>query len=132
MIGPRYWCTGIVVHYDPSATAYAQGVERATPWRLEAQFFDDGWCADNSTEGTLRTRYCCADLAAALDTLIADLRRLGIELRSASGPPALYVQGDGEDEEVPLPANWREVIGAQCARLGWENLYAVDATGGGR
>lgn len=103
MIGPRYWTTGITCKWFVSAI-------RGPGWAAELKFFDDGFCDD--VHGP-------AGLTAALDVLIADAGRLGIELGKAS-PPCLYVEGDGEDAGVLLPPDWEALLREQADRLGWE------------
>ena len=92
MIGEQYWSTGIKVTYDRGK------------WGAECSFFDAGFCQDQSTEGTFKTRYFLPTLAAAIDLVKQDAERLGIVFRqSIPGCPTLYVEGDGEDAPVSLP-----------------------------
>jgi len=70
--------------------------------------------------GSVGTHYQCA-LSEAID-LALDASR-AMEIRFDVGPH-LYVKGDGEDRKVFLPANWRELVAAECGRLGWPNCYA--------
>ena len=123
MIGNGYWATGIIVRYG---------------WSARVEFFDDGFCSDDtdsgtiSTEGTLKTRYYIREgdgadadgLAVAVDAVKTDTDRLGIRFWTA--PPLslhVYYEGDGEHEDWPPPAGWRELVDAQSIRLGWEGLY---------
>jgi len=123
MIGPNYWTTGIVVLFAPPAPCSDK--PRYGAW---LEFFDDGWAQDGSTEGKLRIRYVETDLAAALDVLIADAKRLGIEFKNVIGDaPILYVKGDGEDVSVYLPADWGEQLQAQATRLGWATYEEVES-----
>lgn len=115
MIGEKYWATGIVIQ--------AHEAEGEVLWSAKASFFDDGFCDDDSTEGTLHSRYGVADLTRVLDVLIADAAKLGIVFERPSGGPHIYYTGDGEHEGVFCPANWREICNAQAARLGWEPTY---------
>ena len=132
MIGSGYWTTGITVRYGYSGM-------NLYGWAASVGFYDDGFCSDDtdsgtiSTEGTLRTRYYVREgagpgadaLAAAIDVIKADAERLGIRFRQDGlMTPHVYYQGDGEDEDWPPPAGWRELVDAQSARLGWEGLYA--------
>jgi hypothetical protein len=108
VIGDGYWTTGITLKpFDGK-------------WAATAGFFDSGFCQDESTEGKLHTRYYCKDVEQAIDTLIADLQRLGIRLGAVPGQaPSLYMQGDGEDADVDYPGGWREMLVEQAKRLGW-------------
>ena len=109
MVGERYWTTGITLKYNNGT------------WAAELDFFDDGWCEDACSEGSLRIRYFVGDLPAAIDTLIADATRLGIEFTDAR---TLYYWGDGEDtDHWPPPENWRQILREQVERLGWRNVY---------
>jgi hypothetical protein len=126
MIGNGFWATGITVKYG-----YSGGGKYG--WAAEVKFYDDGFCNDDvsagkvSTQGELRTRYHVPDdddtaaLTAVIDAVKADAARLGIQLRGS-----VYMEQDGEDLPAErLPAgNWRALINAQSARLGWDPLYA--------
>jgi hypothetical protein len=105
MIGEGYWSTGIVIGLMDEQ------------WNLRLEFFDDGWCDQKATEGTLKCRYLCDDLEASIDLLKADAERLGIGWRD----PTIYYRGDGESPDWPAPPDWREILAKQCARLGWRN-----------
>jgi hypothetical protein len=126
----RYWSTGITVTWAPLAERI--NGEPYGGWHAKLDYSDDGF-ADNdpdtaqvSTEGTLHTRYPVRDakirsgLSIAIDTLLADARRLGVEL-IAVGPdsePWLFYRGDGEDSEHPPPNGWRETLTAEAERVG--------------
>lgn len=125
-----YWTTGITLAYHPDG-ARDRGGNHLPGWSGELDYFDDGWAGDDDadagkicTEGTLRTRYVIKDgvqqsaLRAIVDTLIADAGRLGVRFRPAM-PPRLFVRGDGEWGDVPLPDGWRELLAAEAARIGW-------------
>jgi hypothetical protein len=135
----RYWATGITLTYSQLAERI-NGV-LFPGWHARLDFFDDGF-ADNdpdkggvSTQGTLCTRYPVRDgdlvsgLSLAVDTLIADAGRLGIELSRRDGVPFLYYQDDGESENYPPPPGWRALLAAEAARIGWET-YALEASRG--
>lgn len=123
MIGNSYWSTGITLTYH-------DGEWGASLTFLDAGFLDDDADAGQvSTEGTLRTRYAVHDgdevdgLTAAIDALMADAARLGIEWRRMPGvAPSLFT----DEAEAPgweWPAGWRELVGAQAERLGWESPH---------
>lgn len=126
MIGNGYWATGITVDYSYSG----QG---AYGWRAVVEYCDDGFAGDNhagrvSTEGRLTTRYAIVDsdggdgLTAAIDAVKADAERLGITfIQTEKLPPRVYCTGEGDDSGYP--ENWRELVDAQAARLGWKGLY---------
>lgn len=121
MIGDRYVSTGITCRWLAHRDA----------WAASLKFIDAGFCNDHadtgsvSTEGTLHTRYYVQDgaavggLTAAIDAVISDAARLGIDFNCVGGSPSLYVDGDGEDEDVDLPEGWRGTLAQQAARLGW-------------
>jgi hypothetical protein len=114
VIGEAYWTTGIVLKYH----------ER--DWSLHLDFLDNGWCQDASTQGTLALRYRISTekLPAALDTLIADAKRLGITFRTEPDlTPTLYVPGDGENTDETYHPDWRRIVARQCHRLGWRDVY---------
>lgn len=116
MIGPGYWATGITI----------EQYESDSRWYVRLEFFDDGWCEDGSTQGTLRCRYPNADLAAAIDSLKADAERLGITWGSRNGAvtPTIYYPGDGGWADTYYPPNWREIADEQAKRLGWKASYS--------
>jgi hypothetical protein len=131
MIGNGYWATGIIVRYGYSG-------EDKYGWGAEVNFYDDGFCDDDtdngvvSTQGTLHTRYLVREgdgpdadaLAAAIDAVKAAAERLGIQWRADLGfGPNVYYQSDGQSEDYPPPDGWRELIDAQAQRIGWPILY---------
>jgi hypothetical protein len=125
-----YWSTGISLRWREYAGTGFDGVKRSG-WGGKVDYCDDGFCDDDpdtgrvSTEGTLVTRYSVHDgdavdgLTAVIDTLLADAKRLGIEFRIGDGQPMLFFEGDGENEEWPPPAGWRETLREQAERIGW-------------
>jgi hypothetical protein len=125
----RYWSTGITVCWRD--TFDRSTATPADTWAASLDFLDSGFADDDpdagkvSTEGTLRTRYFVHDgntvsgLSVAVDTLIADAKRLGIGFND----PCLYYQGDGEGGDYPPPNGWREILAAESERIGWRNLY---------
>jgi hypothetical protein len=133
--GGRYWSTGITVTWLPRA--HTIDGEPFPGWNASLEFFDDGFMDDRveqgeaSTQGTLGTRYYVRDsktvsgLTLAVDNLITDAERLGIEFRWAEGKlPVLYYKGDGEDSNYAPPEGWRETLRAEAERLGW-STYAT-------
>jgi len=115
MIGDKYWATGISLKYGYAGSG-------RNGWVATINFLDSGFCEDKATEGRLHTRYF-VDLETAIDTVLADADHLGIEVRGIRETPNLYVQGDGEDQSIELPSNWRELLQEQSDRLGWRCLY---------
>lgn len=136
MIGNSYWSVGITVR----AREARNGAGLA--WGGELKFYDAGWVGDDdaatgkvSTEGTLHTRYHVdpapgddgrTALTAVINALIADAAKLGITFR-VSDPvgPSVNYEGDGEWEDYPPPAGWREMLAEQNKRLGWDQTYAT-------
>lgn len=124
----RYWATGVVTRWSGHIDDPGSGAGR---WSAHVDFCDDGFCSDDaetgqvSTEGTLRTRYFVRDgetvsgLRAALDAILSDANRLGIEFNNDRGP-CLYYEGDGEDPDWPPPPGWRELLCVEADRLGWQ------------
>ena len=87
-------------------------------WHASLSFFDDGWCQPEATQGALRTRYF-DQLDVVADTLIADAGRLGIVWKMRQ----LYVPGDGNDPDCPLPDGWRAMLKALAERIGFDYIY---------
>lgn len=109
MIGSRYWYTGITVRH-----LAGEG------WAARLDFLDDGFAESGSTQGTLTTRYFEATLSAAVDLLRGDADRLGLQAGTGEIGPTIYYEGDGESADAPPPPNWRQLLAAECARIGWE------------
>ncbi len=110
MVG-KYTSVGIVVKPDGSGL-----------WSLRSPFQDAGFCDDKSSEGTVVLRYYVADLATGIDTLKADVERMGIAWQDwgeGTGHATLYMEGDGESKSIEYPSDWREVLRVQAERLGW-------------
>lgn len=133
----EYWSTGIVLTWQPERPGHAEA------WSAHLDYLDEGFLDDEpaagriSTEGTLRTRYPVEDvdgvnvLAVVLDVLIADAERLGIVWRnSVDGWPMLYYRGDGEDDDYPPPAGYRELLREQAERVGWATYGYTPAAAG--
>lgn len=88
-------------------------------WSAKTTFIDGGFASDDasenrvSTEGELRTRYYVTDsngvsgARAAAQTLLNDLKRLGIE--PASSGHILYIY-NGEDQEMDIDSPAYEEI----------------------
>ena len=128
-----YWATGIQVCWLERAGGDGHGSRSG--WSATIDFYDDGFCDDDadagrvSTEGQLRTRYAVHDgqtvsgLTAAIDALLADAERLGIQFHDRS----LYYRKDGEDPDWPAPDGWRALLAAQAERIGWTTPYVAAA-----
>jgi len=134
----KYWSTGITVRWSSHTGSTPTGP--TSGWYATVEYFDDGFCNDDtdagniSTQGAISTRYGVSDgsersgLSAAVDTLIADAARLGIEFRPPFGEtPSLCMVGDGEHDDVDYPAGWRALINSEADRIGWHSPYR-DAT----
>jgi len=127
----RYWATGITVTYAPLAERIND--EPYGGWHASLDYHDDGFANNDpdtgevSTEGTMVTRYPVRNakirsgLSVAIDTLVADANRLGIDFIAVGGlaAPFLYYRGDGEDENHPGPDGWRDMLRTEAARIGW-------------
>lgn len=122
MIGSRYWSTGISLTYLAGHTGGLAAAPEPREWAAKVEFFDDGFCEIRSTQGELVTRYQTPTLGEAVDLIKADVERLGIEWKA----PTLYMRGDGADEEFPPPKNWRQLLAAECERIGWRSSYATE------
>lgn len=138
-----YWATGIVLRWREYAGTGFDGVKRSG-WGGTVDYHDDGFADDDpdtgrvSTEGTLKTRYSVHDgnavqgLTVVIDTLIADAARLGIKFRGAGDDTAmLFYEGDGENEDWPPPAGWREMLRAEAERIGWATYGYEPVKAGG-
>lgn len=117
------------------------GTASTAPTRTSLEYCDDGFANDDpeqglvSTQGTLATRYAVkasstrSGLAIAVETLLADAKRLGIEFIACGDDtaPFLYYRGDGEHEDYPPPDGWRETLAAEAERIGFRSYQAADA-----
>lgn len=111
MIGDSYRYTGIDVEWSTVRTdVYG--------WRLSINFYDDGFCQPESTEGTLRTRYAVEmPLLNAVMMLLADAKKLGIgQIRNLI--PALYCRTPGKQNEVMSVAVELGMRFADCSDTG--------------
>lgn len=131
-----YWAVGIILTWHPDIPRDYNG-NRTSGWSGQIGYYDDGFAGDDNpderciaTEGSLRTRYAVRDgqhrtaLAAVIDTLIADATRLGIQLGTSADGPRLFVSGDGEWADTPLPDGWRTLLAAEAQRIGWKTYSA--------
>lgn len=112
MVGEKYWACGVVLKYSAS---HWNASDKC--WAAALNFFDSGFCQDESTEGSLTTRYFVR-IETAIDTLIADAAKLGIKV-----DPFLYAYGDGEDGNWPMPQGWEQILIDQARRIGWTSRY---------
>ena len=130
-----YWSTGIILRWTSHSGSIA-GVSHSG-WGGRVEFHDDGFAGDDnpdtgavSTEGRLHSRYFIRDgdvvtgLRAVIDVLLSDAQRLGITFGGAVGAPSLYYDGDSENEALPPPDGWREMLAAEAERIGWACPYA--------
>jgi hypothetical protein len=124
MIGDGYWATGITVCWNEHLG-----------WVASVDFYDDGFCEQGSTEGTLKTRYWSNDaseasLARQVDLVKADAERLGITFgrHADSVPCCLYYRGDGEDPAVAAAAR----LAGAARPAGRPARLARSAPGGNR
>jgi len=108
-----YYSTGIKLIYSPHAG-----------WCATVEFATWLFAAADSIEGSVGTKYHEADLTKVIDLVCAAAQKVGVVfVRNAAIQPHIYVERDGEDPAVHLPVDWREVVKAQCDRLGWETCY---------
>lgn len=115
MIGNTYWTTGITLKYLDTDC-----------WSASLEFFDGGHCDEQSTNGTLHTRYF-VPLDLAIDTLMTDAKRIGIEFSCIEDlPPVLFYDGDGENTDYPPPEGWRAILRSQAERIGWRTYIVVE------
>ena len=113
MIGERYWASGISLEWSP-----------LNGQKADISFFDAGFFQDESTEGKLYTRYYINDPVQATKILIEDATKLGIQFRPAMGDKiCLYVNGDGESEDYPLPSNWKQILTDVAMATGCISVY---------
>ena len=127
-------------HFERSETWWYTGVvltperivgDGEVMWSVVLKFLDDGFCDMDSTEGELRLRYQIPTqgLSAAIDTLLADAKRMGlavVEPDLDANSPTVYVKGDGEWSGIAYPDNWRDIVNGQAARLGWKPTYKTE------
>lgn len=108
MIGNNYWATGIIATYHGE-----------NQWGLEIIFLDDGFCNEESTQGSIKTRYLTG-LDNGIETLISDAKRLGIELKDNF---VLYAFQDGFSKDYPMPKNWISIFENACEKHNLTMIY---------
>lgn len=113
MVGNEYWTTGVILEWH----------QYANQWKATVEFYDSGFCDEQSTEGEIHTRYYCNDINDAIRIVMQDAKKLGIVFND---PPQLYFAGDGEWEENPPPPNWRRLIFETASKHGLESAYDLD------
>lgn len=113
MIGNTFHSTGISLNPDGNGK-----------WWASLHFQDAGFCQDDTTQGTLTTRYA-QDITSAIDVILVDMQRLGIVWLCIADKPSLYVEDDGDSVEVQakLPTNWRELLCEQADRISFQFIY---------
>ncbi|WP_330172932.1 hypothetical protein OG875_04635 [Streptomyces sp. NBC_01498] len=128
----RYWSAGIAVTWVPASVLIGEGLYGG--WHAVLTYYDDGFFDTDpetgqvSTWGTLRTRSPVRDakirsgLSIAVDALLADAQRLGIEFPADSGSgPQLGYEEDMDREYHPPPKGWRETLTAEAERIGFQS-----------
>lgn len=97
---------------------------RAHGWSAAIDYWSDHFAMPECLEGNIRTRYFDKDLSTVIDRAINTAKAVGVTFIDQDGlRPSIYVPGDGEDPSIELPEEWREIVAAECERLGWENIY---------
>ncbi len=98
-------------------------------WSAEIEYMTPALGLESCIDGSVRTRYFMPDLSQAIDLVMSAARSIGVTFFDHEAiPPAIYVEGDGEDEKVSLPENWRALVAEQCERLGWKSIYTTTPT----
>lgn len=125
MNGPSYFSTGIALRYHDEGDVLLRTtgvIDRVGPggagWTATVAFSDDRHPLDRSrVVGALSTHHPMP-AGEAIDLVKADAESLGI---TWDNPPELSVYGlDYISWPPPLPEGWRELVKAQCHRLGWQ------------
>lgn len=115
MIGNKFFAPGITLKYGYGGSDFYG-------WWARADFQDNGHAQDNTTSGCVHNNYA-QDIKSALDVVIHDAEKLGIEFVSHLGTdnvPWLFYINDGDSTEYPPPKNWKEILTEQAKRLGWQ------------
>jgi hypothetical protein len=112
MIGEQYWANGIIATYF--------GEDQ---WGLQIDFLDDGFCNEESTQGSIKTRYITS-LDNGIETLIKDAKKLGIKLNDDF---ILYAYQDGYSKDHPMPKNWISIFEKTCKKHNLTMIYKEKA-----
>lgn len=104
MVGKEYWSVGITLKPLRDSGSWL--------WSASCDFFDDGHCRDDSTQGKIHSRYF-GQIEIVIDNVKRDVEKLGIIWNS----PMLYIEGDD------YPHDWREIIKHQAERIGFRCSY---------
>lgn len=93
-------------------------------WSAEIEFSTMEHAQPSCIEGRIGTRYSSANLSEVVDRVMVVAKQIDIQFLKEGGIcPAIYVEDDGDDPD--LPSDWREIVGQQCTRLGWKNVYTA-------
>lgn len=105
--------TGIQLSFSPSAG-----------WAATVDFSTWDHAEHGTIEGSIGTRHYQPTAALAVDLALQSATAIGVTFPKEGGvEPTLYVDEDQADAGE-LPSDWRNDVAAQCARLGWKNIYA--------
>ena len=102
----------VVVHYG-----YAGN--NTYGWAATIECFDDRFAQSQAVEVTLNTKYYEPTLTQAIDTVWSLAQQLGIEVVPTN--MALFYKGDGEDNDYPPPANFREQLQEEAEKRLWRS-----------
>ncbi len=108
MIGQQYWANGIIATYFGD-----------NQWGLQIDFLDDGFCNEESTQGSIKTRYL-TNLDNGIKTLIEDAKNLGIKFNDGF---TLYAYQDGASKDYPMPENWVSIFEKACEKHNLAMIY---------
>lgn len=114
MIG-TLWTTGITVKYG-------YGGSDKHGWTADINWYDDGFCSENTVEGIIKTRYFVEDISRAIDLVLEVLKKFSIPFTKERGgdEPFLFYKGDGEDENWPPPKGWEKLLKKEAEKRGWK------------
>ena len=106
MIGNYYWATGIQIHQQYPGNDVS--------WIAKVDFEDDSHAQIGGSKGALSTKYQ-TNLLDSTKTIYQDAQKLGIQFKSISGKPNLYVYELVEN----TPDIWQQ-IQAVADEIGFE------------
>lgn len=95
-------------------------------WAAQIEYSTWSHGQGENYSGEISSTYSSKDLSKVIDRILALAESMGVTFPREGGvEPHIYVEGDGENLDVALPEDWREIVSKECMRLGWQSCYQL-------